>query len=308
MEPTLSDLTSSLSRDMPEVLRWGGALARRIREFNISLPGKTSGSHLTDALTLADIGVQEILVGALRDRDPLFRQARIEAEEENGDLHLFADHAPWTIALDPIDGTRQYRDRTGDGYAVMLSLRTRDTLHYSLVFLPEMGESGTWVEAIGDTIRCGPDDPLMTARKTLDAIAPVDPDNRPDSKRIYLIGFQDHDAARARDVTDAGLEGVAPDDMPGSIYPLLADGQFGGSLIHSPNIYDFPVSLHMARILGGDAVWVHDGQSVHFDELWMDERADMLRLPGIVACSANRQTLETLVELAGDWSRQRYAD
>ena len=79
-------------------------------------------------------------------------------------------------------------------------------------------------------------------------------------------------------------------------------------MLHSPNIYDFPVSLHIARILGGDAVWVHDGQSVHFDELWMDERADMLRLPGVVACSANHQTLETLVKLASEWSRERYAD
>ena len=76
---TLGDLTSALSREMPEVLRWGGALARRIRGFNISLPGKTSGSHLTDALTLADISVQELLVGALRDRDTVFREARIEA-------------------------------------------------------------------------------------------------------------------------------------------------------------------------------------------------------------------------------------
>jgi 3'(2'), 5'-bisphosphate nucleotidase len=304
----LTDLTTALSREMPEVLRWGGALARQIRGFNISLPGKTSGSHLTDALTLADIGVQEILVGALRDRDPLFRQARIEAEEENGDLELFAEDAAWTIALDPIDGTRQYRDKTGDGYAVMLSLRTRETLHYSLVYLPEMGESGTWVEAIGETIRCGPDNILSPAREALDAIEPVDPLSRPDSNRIYLIGFQDHDAARAEDVTATGLQGVAPDDMPGSIYPLLADGRFGGSLIHSPNIYDFPVSLQIARILGGDAVWVHDGRSVDFDELWMDQRADMLRLPGIVACSANHQTLETLVELARDWSRERYAD
>ncbi|HCK52856.1 MAG TPA: inositol monophosphatase [Planctomycetaceae bacterium] len=304
----LTDLTTALAREMPEVLRWGGALARRIRDFNISLPGKTSGSHLTDALTLADIGVQEILVGALRDRDPVFRLARIEAEEENGDLHLFADDAPWTIALDPIDGTRQYRDKTGDGYAVMLSLRTRDTLHYSLVYLPEMGESGTWVEAIGDTIRVGPDNPLQPARDALDAITPVNPTTRPDSPQIYLIGFQEHDAARAEDVTSTGLQGVAPDDMPGSIYPLLADGRFGGSLIHSPNIYDFPVSLHIARILGGDAVWVHDGQSVNFDELWMDQRADMLRLPGIVACSANHQTLETLVKLSSEWSRERYAD
>ena len=40
----------------------------------------------------------------------------------------------------------------------------------------------------------------------------------------------------------------------------------------------------------------------------MDERADMLRLPGIVACSANHQTLETLVKLASEWSRELYAD
>ena len=72
----LSDLVSALSVEMPEVLRWGGSLARRIRGFEISLPGKTSGSHLTDALTLADIGVQELLVGALRDRNPIFRLAR----------------------------------------------------------------------------------------------------------------------------------------------------------------------------------------------------------------------------------------
>lgn len=304
----LTNLTSALAREMPEVLRWSGALAKQIRGFNIALPGKTSGSHLTDALTLADISVQEILVAALRDRDPVFRQARIEAEEENGDLHLFADDAPCTIALDPIDGTRQYRDHSGNGYAVMLSLRTPDTLHYSLVFLPEMGEYGTWVEAIGERITCGPDDPLRPAREVIDSIPAVAPATRPDSKRIYLIGFQQHDAARALDVTATGLEGVAPDDMPGSIYPLLATGEFGGSLIHSPNIYDFPVSLQIARILGGDAVWVHDGASVHFENLWMDERADMLRLPGIVACSASARTLQTLVEVARDWSPSRYND
>ena len=40
----------------------------------------------------------------------------------------------------------------------------------------------------------------------------------------------------------------------------------------------------------------------------MDQRADMLRLPGIVACSANHGTLDILVELARDWSRERYTD
>ncbi len=143
----------------------------------------------------------------------------------------------------------------------------------------------------------------------LDSLPAIDPQTRPDSQKIYLIGFQKNDPVNAQKVTDAGLHGVASDEMPGSIYPLLATGEFGGSLIHTPNIYDFPVSLHIARILGedGDAVWVHNGESVHFRELWNDDRADMLRLTGIVACSTNRQTLKTLVNLAHDWNPTRYA-
>lgn len=302
------ELIEALSTHMPPVLRWCGAVARRLRQYNIALSGKTSGSANTDALTLADLTVQEILVAALRDGSPLFRQCRLEAEESTGDMERFATEGQYTIALDPIDGTRAYRDRTGDGYAVMLNLRSPETVHYSLVYLPEMGTQGTWVEVRGDRIVCGEDDHSRPAVEVLRALPAIDPGTRGDSKKIYLVGFQRRDWQRAQAVTDAGLEGFAPDDMPGSIYPLFAQGDFGGSLIHSPNIYDFPVSLHQARVLGGDAVWVHSGEPVHFRELWNDDRADMLRLPGIVACSANRETLRILCEVARDWSPVRYED
>jgi 3'(2'), 5'-bisphosphate nucleotidase len=304
----LESLTNALSQHLPPIMRWAGAIARSLRRFDISLTGKSSGSANTDALTLADLTVQELIVSALRDGDPLFRQCRIEAEEDTGDLHRFASESECTIAIDPIDGTKQYRDKTGNGYAVMLSLRSPETLHYSLVYLPEDGEHGSWVEAVGNRIVCGPDDPSRPAGEVLKSLPAVNPAARPDSKRIYLIGFQDDDPLKARQVTETGLEGFPPDAMPGSIYPLLARGEFGGSLIHSPNIYDFPVSLHIARILGGDAVWVHNGRPVNFHELWNDDRADMLRLPGIIACSANREILDTLVELARDWNPVRYAD
>lgn len=304
MSPT--PIAAALSQHMPAALRWAGAIARRLRGYNIGLTGKTSGSALTDALTLADLTLQELLVAALRDGDPLFRTCRIEAEESTGDLGRFAEQADLVISLDPIDGTKQYRDKTGNGYAVMLHLRSRDTVHYSLVFVPEKGEHGWWVEAIGDRIVCGPDDPSRPAREVLAALTPISPATRPESRQIYLIGFQQRDVAAARAVTAAGLIGVAPDDMPGSIYELLARGEFGGSLIHSPNVYDFPVSLQLARSLGGDAVWVHNGQPVHFGETWLDDRADMLRLPGIVACSPNRETLATLCRVARDWNVERY--
>ncbi len=304
----LSASVDACSSHLPEVVRWAGQIAKELRQYNISISGKTSGSAATDALTLADLTCQQLIVSALCDRDPIFRKCAIQAEESTGDLGRFDPASELTLAIDPIDGTKQFRDKTGDGYAVIVLLRSVKTVHYSLVFAPESGATGTWVEVTGETIRCGPDDPTVPARTAIDSLAPVSTNDRPDSKEIYLIGFQQHDAARAEDVTSAGLRGMAPDAMPGSIYELFARGDFGGSLIHSPNVYDFPVSLQIARALGGDALWVHNREPVHFRELWLDDRADMLRLPAIVACSHSHQTLDRLCDLAKDWSQMRYKE
>lgn len=302
----LPDVVNALMLHMPPVLRWCGAVAKRLRQFNIALGGKSTGSALTDALTLADLTVQEIIVSALRDTDPIFRTCRIEAEEENGDLQRFATDSPFTIAIDPIDGTKQYRDKTGNGYCCMLSLRTVDTLHYSLVYIPEAGPTGCWVQAVGNTVVYGPDDP---SRPPIEVLRSLPAAKRQDGSRpnkIYLVGFQNEIDQRASDVAGTGLEGVAPDDMPGSIYDLMARGDFAGSLIHTPNVYDFPVSLQIARSMGGNSVWVHNRQPVNFSELWVDERANMIRLPGIVATSPYHDVLDKLTKLACDWNPHRY--
>src|SRR5690606_653220 len=173
------------------------------------------------------------------------------------------------------DGTKQFRDRSGNGYAVMLHLRDRASVLYSLVYLPEASPQGEWVEVRGDEVRCGADDLSRPAAEALGALPVLNQTRQSDARGIYLIGFQTQDAARAEDVTGAGLNGFAPDAMPGSIYPLMATSEFAGSLIHTPNVYDFPVSLHIARAYGGDALWVHSREPVNFDEMWMDERADM---------------------------------
>jgi 3'(2'), 5'-bisphosphate nucleotidase len=306
----VEQLCGRLSQELPSAMRWGGAIARRMRHYNIALDSKKSGSANTDALTLADLTVQELLVGALRDGDPLFRGCRIEAEETTGDLARFAADAPYTLALDPIDGTKQYRDRAGNGYSIILTLRSVETVHYTLVFVPESGTQGGWVEISPARIACGPDDPSRPAAEVLRSLPVMTPGapSQKTSRKIYLIGFQDHDRARAQAVTAAGLEGVAADDCPGCLYELLARREYAGSLIHTPNVYDFPASLHLARVAGGDSVWVHNGQSVHFEKLWMDERASMLRLPGIVATSPDRSVLKTLCGLARDWNPVRYAE
>lgn len=308
MSLSVQAVIDALLQDTPDLVRWSGAVAKKLRTFNIALEGKSSGNANTDALTLADLTVQELVVAGLRDRSPILRECRIEAEEENGDLLAFNESGELTIALDPIDGTKQFRDRTGNGYSVMIHLRNLHEVLFSLVFCPEDGPTGTWTLAYGDTLKCGPDDTSVSAGECLSNMTPINFQTRPDSKKIYLIGFQKNDPVNAQKVTEAGLEGFAPDDTPGSIYPLLAKGEFGGSLIHSPNIYDYPVSMQIARQLGGNSVWVHNGEAVNFSETWMDDRASMLRLPGIVATADSDEKLKILVDLAKDWSPVRYQD
>ena len=307
----MSDIDSvivELARVLPSVLRWSGAVARRLREFNIAVDGKSSGNSNTDALTLADLSVQELIVAALRDADPILRTCRIEGEESTGDMSLFSDDAELAIAIDPIDGTKQFRDRTGNGYSVMVHLHDTKTPYYSLVFSPEMGSGGTWTEVTPDRLVCGPDDTTRPARSVLDAMPDLSADRSGRGQGIYLIGFQDDDEKRAREVDTLALSGSTSDEMQGSIYPLMATGQYAGSLIHTPNIYDFPVSMHIARVLGGDAVRADTREPVEYRDLWMDERASMLRFSGVIACSEDPVILDQLCELSADWSLVRYRD
>ncbi|MEZ6124815.1 MAG: inositol monophosphatase family protein [Planctomycetaceae bacterium] len=307
--PTERDqIIAALKTCLPSVMRWSGAVAKRLRQFNIAVEGKSSGNSNTDALTLADLSVQELLVAALRDADPILRKCRVEGEESTGDMALFSADAELAIAIDPIDGTKQYRDRSGNGYSIIAHLHDSETPYYSLVFAPEMGDQGTWVEVGPDGLKCGPDDTSQPARSVLDQMPDLSRDRNASGRGVYLIGFQQRDAERARQVDGLGLTGRTSDEMQGSIYPLMSTGEYAGSLIHSPNIYDFPVSMHIARLLGGDAVWVHNRQSVHYRELWMDDRADMLRFPGIVACSEHESVNRQLCDLAADWNPVRYAD
>ena len=308
--PNLSETVAALSSQMPSVLRWAGAIAKQLRQHNIAVESKATGNVNTDALTLADLSLQDMLVCALRDCGPAVTGCRIEAEEETGPLDAFAEASPLTIALDPIDGTKQYRDRTGDGYAVMMLLRDETDVQYSLTYLPEMGPQGHWVEVNtpARAIRSMPDDWSARAETVLANTQPIDPKQRAMGRGVYLIGFRELDEPRAELVTDAGLKGYGPQQMPGSIYPLLAEGAFCGSLIHTPNVYDFPVSLQIARLLGGDAIRVDTGQPIDFRDTWLDDRSGMVRLHGVVACSPERKVVQTLAGLSREWNPKRYPD
>lgn len=306
MHQNLPDIINALAKYLPDVMRWGGAVAKRLRHFDIAVGGKSSGNANTDALTLADLSVQELLVAALRDADPILKSCRVEGEESTGDMELFDQSAELSIAIDPIDGTKQYRDKSGNGYSIIVHLHDNENPFYSLVYAPEMGSTGTWVEVGPDYLKCGAEDTTLPAGQLLAGLPNLLNGGRQSGKGVYLIGFQERDTECARLVDGINLTGQTSDEMNGSIYPLMATGEYAGSLIHSPNIYDFPVSMHIARLLGGDAVWVHNRKPVHYRDLWMDERADMLRFPGIVACSESADVNDSLCQLAQDWNQIRY--
>lgn len=301
-------VTTALSIHMPRIMRWAGGIARLLRQHQISLAGKASGSAGTDALTLADLTLQELLVAGLRDSDPIFRHCRIDAEETTGDLSAFPDVAPLTIGIDPIDGTRKYRDRAGSGYSIMLHLRTETDVVYSLVFIPEQGPAGWWVEATGDRIVSGPDDPSRPAEDVLRSLPTVNVPASTASKAFYVNGFRGNDLEAARQVSGRGLHGLTSDQLPGCPYELIARGELSGALVHSPNVYDFPVIMQLTQMIGGQTVFVESGQAVHFRDLWMDPMARMLRLRGIVACSSTEEDLRILCDLARNWHPDRYHD
>ena len=300
-------LIAALARELPPLVRWGGRLARRLREYDIALGGKASGRADTDALTLADLAVQELLVDALADGDPIFRRCRLDAEETTGDLARFATDGAHTLAIDPIDGTRHYRDRVGRGYSTIVTLRSVETAHYTLIFVPEGGEAGTWLQVSPAGVAAGADDPLRPAAAVVRGLPPVRR-GPTGARQVRVMGFQRWDGARTRRVAEAGLETVTGEAADGCLFERLARGELGAFLVHTPNVYDFPAALHIVRALGGDAVWVRDGRPVDFAEQWLDERARMWRLPGIVAASPDRAVLATLCGLARDWNPVRYAD
>ncbi len=88
--PELKEITAELSAHCPDILRWCGAIATKLRQFNVAIDGKSSGSSNTDALTLADLTVQELAVAAMRDRSTVLQSCRIEADGDNGALPAFA--------------------------------------------------------------------------------------------------------------------------------------------------------------------------------------------------------------------------
>jgi len=71
---------------------------------------------------------------------PALRECRIEAEEANGDLAAFAEKSPLTIALDPIDGTKNFI-RGIPFFAVLIALEEDGEITAGVMYAPAIKRS-----------------------------------------------------------------------------------------------------------------------------------------------------------------------
>lgn len=296
--PVSNDLVHTLAARMPDLLRWCGAVARQLRRHDVAVADKGSGYAPANALTLADLSIQEILVDALRDFGPEFHRCRLELEEDTGDTSAFATESPYTIAIDPIDGTKHFRDGTSDGYGVLFSLRRCDTSLYSLGFFPEQGPLGEWVEVNGDRIVHALDDTSMPARRVLDATPALVAQAVGRSNTIWVTGYRTDRDVVSEHLATQGLKAAMSDAHGAHVCTEVAAGRIDGMLMNRPGVYDAPMWMHVLAALGGIDCWVHNGERVDFTDTWYDEGCNGMRLSGVVACARDRRQMEKLVEVA----------
>jgi len=290
-------LITTLAARMPDLFRWCGAVARQLRRHDVAVADKGTDYAAADALTLADLSIQEILVDALRDFGPDFHACRLEVEEETGDMAAFAEESPLTIAIDPIDGTLHFRDHTSDGYGVLISLRQQDRSHYSLGFFPEQGTCGQWVQVHGDRITFADDDTTMPARQLLNTTPAVDVTSLDRSKTIWLTGYRTDRATVAHHLEKQGFTAFMSDTHGRHVCTELARGRVDGLLMNHPGVYDAPMWMHVLSAMGGVSCWAHNGEPVDFRTSWYDETCKGFRLDGVIACARDRDQLAQLVEV-----------
>ena len=290
-------LIATLAARMPDLFRWCGAAARQLRRHDVAVADKGVGYAAADALTLADLSIQEILVDAIRDFGDGFLECRLEVEEETGDQEVFAKESELTIAIDPIDGTLHFRDRTSDGYGVLISLRRNDRSFYSLGFFPEQGPCGEWVEVKDNRVVHTLDDTSMPARQRLDSTVALVPGDVPRCETIWLTGYRTDRRLVAEHLAREGLTAAMSDSHGLHICTELVVGRVDGLLMSHPGVYDAPMWMHVLTALGGVACWVENGEPVDFRDSWYDATCKGYRLSGVIACARDATRLRQLVEV-----------
>jgi 3'(2'), 5'-bisphosphate nucleotidase len=103
-----------------------------------------------DPVTLADLKVNETIINRINEKYRDVSWEILSEENVKVDFNYCNNNADWIWILDPLDGTKDFIQSTGD-YAMHLALNYKNRPYLGIVLIPEKNE--LWF-AIGEKLWC----------------------------------------------------------------------------------------------------------------------------------------------------------
>ena len=116
------------------------------------------GSDTKDPVTIADLEVNELVIERLNSKYKSIDWGILSEENVKNDGNCFKRNNDWLWILDPLDGTKDFIEGTGN-YAMHLALSYKNNPVFGIVLIPEKeelwisNENETWCERRDGTKR-----------------------------------------------------------------------------------------------------------------------------------------------------------
>ena len=106
-----------------------------------------SNNDINDPVTLADLKVNEIIIQRIKENYKTINWEILSEENVKTDHYSFDKNAEWIWVLDPLDGTKDFIQGTGN-YAMHLALQYHNLPVIGVVLIPEKNE--LWITDSAD--------------------------------------------------------------------------------------------------------------------------------------------------------------
>ena len=144
--------------------------------------------NVDDPVTLADLKVNELIIRRIKDKYNNINWEILSEENVKKDTYNTTKYSEWTWVLDPLDGTKDFIQGTGN-YAMHLALNYKQNPYIGIVLIPEKDE--LWI-ANGERTWCEKRDgsimkPHLSNHKTLEEMILVTSKNHRNKALKNLI-------------------------------------------------------------------------------------------------------------------------
>ena len=229
-----------------------------------------------DPVTLADLKVNEIIIKRINEKYKGANWEILTEENVKNEFNSFNINADWIWILDPLDGTRDFIQSTGN-YAMHLALNYKRKPCLGIVLIPEKNE--LWF-AVGAKLWCEKRDgtilsPPIASNKNLEQMTIVTSKNHRNEQLNELIG-----KVNFKKITRMGSVGCKIASIirgESDIYISLSLPSHGSS----PKDWDFAAPEAILKAAGG-AITTLDNKDLIYSKTSYEQR-------GIIIASNNKK-------------------